>query len=133
MVYLSPVGLASTALTADRLSVLVSIREAIGRVRTEYPSTVSASVSYSYSTPVLSTSTVFVPVTATVNISVPGYGNSIRPLVFTERFNVAFQGQSAVPTSVTIASVGTSQGVSSLLRLGAIYSVDDSITITIAS
>lgn len=93
----------------------------------------SASVIYSYSTPVLSTSTVFVPIIATVNISVPGYGNSIRPLVFTERFNVAFQGQSAVPTSVTIASVGTSQGVSSLSRHGAAYSIDDSITITIAS
>lgn len=132
MVYLSPVGLSTTALTANQLSVLVSIREAIGRIKPEWPSSVSASVSYSYGTPVLSTSTVFVPVIATVNVSVPGLGNSVKPLVFTERFNVAFQGQTAVPTSVTIASVGTSQGVSSASKRGAVYSIDDSITVTIA-
>lgn len=132
MVYLSPVGLSATALTANQLSTLVSIRETIGRIRPEWPSAIAVSVSYSYNTPVLSTSTVFIPVVATVTISVPSFGNSVKPLVFTERFNVAFQGQTAVPTSVTIASVGISQGVSSMTRRGAVYSIDDSITITIA-
>lgn len=132
MVYLSPVGLSTTALTANQLSAMISLREWIGRVAPAYPSGVFASASYSYGTPTLSSTTVFVPIVATVNITVPGPGNTVKPLVFIERFNVAFQGQTAVPSSVTIASVGLSQGVDSASRRGVLYAIDDSVTITIA-
>lgn len=75
--------------------------------------------------------TVFVPVTARISIVVGG-GCNAKTQLFTEQFYVAFQGQTAVPTAVTITSVGRLQG-GSCVKCGRAYaySVNDSLTISI--
>ena len=131
MIRLSPVGLATTPV-ANQLSVLVTLREKLCR-----PFCITSSVQplstleYSTGTPVLNGSTVFIPVTARLSI-VTGSGCNAKTQLFTEQFYVAFQGQSAVPTAVTISSIGEVQG-GSCVQCGCAhaYTVNDSLTITI--
>lgn len=131
MLRLSPVGLAA-APVANQLSVLATFREKLC-----HPFCIDSSVQplatleYTTGTPVLNGTTVFVPVTARLSI-VTGCGCKAKTQLFTEQFNVAFQGQTAVPTAVTITSVGRIQG-GTCVRCGCAYaySVNDSLTITI--
>lgn len=131
MLRLSPVGLAA-APVANQLSVLATFREKLC-----HPFCIDSSVQplatleYTTGTPVLNGTTVFVPVTARLSI-VTGCGCKAKTQLFTEQFNVAFQGQTAVPTAVTIASVGRIQG-GTCVRCGCAYaySVNDSLTMTI--
>ena len=131
MVRLSPVGLAA-APVANQLSVLATFREKLCQ-----PFCIDSSVQplatlqYSTGTPVLNGTTVFVPVTARLS-AVAGSGCKAKTQLFTEQFYVAFQGQTAVPTSVTITSVGRVQG-GACVQCGCAYaySVNDSLTITI--
>ena len=131
MVRLSPVGLAA-APVANQLSVLATFREKLC-----HPFCIDSSVQplatlvYSTDTPVLNGTTVFVPVTARITI-VTGSGCNAKTQLFTEQFYVAFQGQTAVPTSVTITSVGRVQGGANVqCGCAYAYSINDSLTVTI--
>lgn len=131
MVRLSPVGLAA-APVANQLSVLATFREKLC-----HPFCIDSSVQplatlvYSTSTPVLNGTTVFVPVTARITV-VTGSGCNAKTQLFTEQFYVAFQGQTAVPTSVTITSVGRVQGGANVqCGCAYAYSINDSLTVTI--
>lgn len=132
MVRLSPVGLAA-APVANQLSVLATYKEKLC-----HPFCITSSVQplatleYTTGTPSLNGTTVFVPVTARLTI-VTGSGCNAKTQLFTEQFYVAFQGQTALPTSVTVTSVGRLQG-GSCVKCGCAYSysINDSLTITIA-
>lgn len=132
MLRLSPVGLAA-APVANQLSVLATFREKLCQ-----PFCIDSSVQplatvvYSTGTPVLNGTTVFVPVTARITVVTQGCGCNAKMQLFTEQFYVSFQGQTAVPTAVTIASVGRVQG-GACVQCGHAYaySINDSLTITI--
>lgn len=133
MVTLSPVGLAA-APVANQLAVLATFKERLCR-----PFCIDSSlqpqvtVNYTAGTPVLNGTTVFVPVTAVVTVVTPGCGCRAATQLFTEYFVAAFQGQTAVPTSVTITSVGRRQGGSDVQCGRAhTYTLNDSLTIVIA-
>lgn len=131
MLRLSPVGLAA-APVANQLSLLATFREKLC-----CPFCIDSSVQplatleYTTGTPVLNGTTVFVPITARLSV-ITGSRCKAKTQLFTEQFNVAFQGQTAVPTAVTITSVGRIQG-GACVQCGSAYaySVNDSLTITI--
>ena len=133
MIRLSPVGLAA-APVANQLSALITFREKLCQ-----PFCIDSSiqplvtVEYSTGTPVLNGTTVFVPVTTRLTVITQGCGCNAKTQLFTEQFYVAFQGQTAVPTAVTIQSVGRLQG-GACISCGRAYaySVNDSVIITIA-
>lgn len=133
MVRISPVGLA-TAPVANQLSILATYREKLCHpycITSSVQQT--ATVEYSSGTPVLNGTTVFVPITARVTIVTQGCGCNAKTQLCTENFYVAFQGQTAVPKSVTITSVGRIQGGSCVTcGKASAYSVNDSLTIAIA-
>lgn len=129
-VTLSPVGLATTALTANQLSVMASYRE---KLRKSVCSCMAATsnlpvtIQYSYSTPILTGTTVVVPITATIIIPWYNCGCNNQQTI-TEQFDVAFQGQTALPASVNINSVGRvvrAQGQCAL--------INDSITVELVA
>ena len=131
-VELSPVGL-STAPVANRLSLLATFREKLCRFVCENSTNQpDAFVTYTNETPTLNDTTVFIPIVARVTIVSPGCGCQAIPQVFTERFMVAFQDYTALPTAVTITSGGTIQGLTNI-RCGKsnCYAIYDSIAITI--
>ena len=131
MVRLSPVGLAA-APVANQVSLLATYKEKLC-----CPFCIDSSVQplatldYTTGTPVLNGTTVFVPVTARITV-VTGSGCKAKTQLFTEQFYVAFQGQTGLPTSVTVNSVGRIQG-GSCVKCGCAYaySINDSLTITI--
>ena len=132
MIRLSPVGLAA-APVANQLSVLITFREKLC-----HPFCIDSSiqplatVEYSTGTPILNGTTVFVPVTARLTVVTQGCGCNAKTQLFTEQFYIAFQGQTAVPTAVTIESVGRLQGGANVTCGKAYaYSVNDSVTVTI--
>lgn len=133
MLRISPVGLAA-APVANQLSVLATFREKLCQPFCIDSSVQpSAALEYSAGTPILNGTTVFVPITARLTVVTPGCGCKAKTQLFTEQFYVAFQGRTAIPTSVTITSVGRLQG-GSCVKCGCAhaYSVNDSLTITIA-
>lgn len=132
MIRISPVGLAA-APVANQLSVLATFREKLCQPFCIDSSVQPlATVEYSSGTPILNGTTVFIPVTARITVVTQGCGCNAKTQLFTEQFYVAFQGQTAVPTSVVIASVGRVQGGACVTCGKAYaYSVNDSLTITI--
>lgn len=136
-VYLSPVGL-SAALIANQLSVLVTFKERLCQaICANSGNKPSATVTYTAGQPTLQGSTVFVPITAAVQILSPNPKCcKATPQMFTENFVVAFQGRTTLPTSEpVIASLGTEQGVSCIDKYGLAhgYNINDSITVTIGA
>lgn len=132
MIRISPVGLAG-APVANQLNILATFREKLCQ-----PFCIDSSVQplatvvYSTGTPVLNGTTVFVPVTARITIVTPGCGCNAKTQLFTEQFYVAFQGRTALPTAVTITSVGRIQGGSCVTCGNAYaYSVNDSLIIAL--
>lgn len=131
MVRLSPVGLAA-APVANQLSVLVTYREKLCR-----PFCIDSSIQplatvvYTTGQAVLNDTTVFIPITARITV-VTGCGCNAKTQLFTEQFYVAFVGQTALPTSVTLTSVGRLQN-GSCVKCGKAfaYSINDSLTVTI--
>ena len=131
MIRLSPVGLAATPV-ANQVSLLATFREKLC-----HPFCIDSSIQplatlqYSTGTPILNGTTVFVPVTARLTV-VTGSGCNAKTQLFTEQFYVAFQGQTAVPTAVTITSVGRVQGGANVqCGCAYAYSVNDSLTVAI--
>ena len=131
MVRLSPVGLAA-APVANQLSVLVTYREKLCR-----PFCIDSSIQplatvvYTTGQAVLNDTTVFIPITARITV-VTGCGCNAKTQLFTEQFYVAFVGQTTLPTSVTLTSVGRLQN-GSCVKCGKAfaYSINDSLTVTI--
>ena len=131
MVRLSLVGLAAASV-ANQVSLLATYKEKLC-----CPFCIDSSVQplatldYTTGTPVLNGTTVFVPVTARITV-VTGSGCKAKTQLFTEQFYVAFQGQTGLPTSVTVNSVGRIQG-GSCVKCGCAYaySINDSLTVTI--
>lgn len=132
MVYISPVGLA-TAPAANSVSFLATFKEKLCRYICENSTNQpEAFVTYKNETPILNGSTVFVPVVATITIVTPGCGCAVTTQVITERFMVAFQGQTAVPTAVTITSEGVTQGLFKIVcGKSNCYAINDSLAVTI--
>lgn len=132
-VYVSPVGLAG-APVANQLSAMVTIKEklcnAICANDTTQP---DGYVTYTAGTATLIGTTVFVPITASLLILSPTNCCKAVPQKSTQTFVVAFQGRTALPTSVTITSVGTDRSVA-CVKQGKAYSyvINDSITVTLA-
>lgn len=132
MVYLSPVGL-STAPVANRLSLLATFKERLCRsicaTSTNQP---ESFVQYTTGTPTLNETTLFIPVIATITIVTPGCNCAATTQVITERFMVAFQDQTAIPTSVTITQEGKIQELTNIVCGKSKYlAIDSSIAITI--
>lgn len=134
MLRISPVGLAATALTANQVSLLAVITEKLARpICTNSTIQPQVSVSYTTGTPVFNGTTVFIPVQATVSIITQGCNNRANTQLFTETFDIAFQGQTVVPTSVTLTSVGRNiEGTNVRCGRAYTYTIYDSITVTIA-
>lgn len=133
MIYISPVGLAAAAV-ANQLPLLVNYKEKLCRaIYVNSTAQPQVTIVYTHGTPTLNGSTVFVPITAVITIVTPGCGCKATTQLFTEKFVAAFQGQTAVPTTITITTVGRKQELSNL-TCGRAHSVtiDDSITVTIA-
>lgn len=131
-VTISPVGLAA-APVANQLSALATYKEKLCQPFC-VDSTVQpqATVVYTTGTPVLNGTTVFVPVKAVITVVTRGCGCNARTQLFTETFDVAFQGRTALPTSVTLTSVGRMMG-GACVRCGKAfgYKIDDSIVVTL--
>lgn len=134
MVRISPVGLAA-APVANQLAILATFREKLCRSNwfcIDSSTQPFANVEYVTGTPILNGTTVFVPVTARIIITIPGCPCNAKTQVETEQFYVAFQGQTALPTNVVIESVGRIQNGSSVYcGKASAYSINDSLTITI--
>jgi hypothetical protein len=133
MIRISPTGLSAVPV-ANQLAVLVTFREKLCR-----PFCIDSSVQplatieYSTGTPVLNGTTVFVPITARITIVTPGCGCNAKTQLCTENFYAAFQGQTTLPTAVTITSVGRIQGGSCVsCGKASAYSINDSLQITLS-
>lgn len=127
----SPVGLAA-APVANQVSQMVTFKERLCRPYC-VDSTVQpqATVEYSLGVAKLVGTTVFVPVTATVSIVVPGCnGSAARTHIYTETFDVAFQGRTALPASVSLTSLGRTFGPAAV-KCGCAYAykINDSIVV----
>lgn len=131
---ISPVALATTALVANQVSLQVAYVEKLIRPYcVNSSSEPSYSIVYTTGTPKLVQSTVFVPVQAKITLVSPNKCRDANIQVVTENFMVAFQGQTAVPTSVMIASVGRISNPSAVKCCTASeITIHDSLTATIA-
>lgn len=134
-VTVSPVGLAA-APVANVAAIMATYKEKLCRPYcTDSTIQPQVSVVYTTGTARLNESTVFVPVRATITIVTQDNrcGCNAHTQLFTENFVVAFQGQTALPTSVTLANVGR-DAFGSNVACGRAYSytINDSITITLA-
>lgn len=132
---ISPVGL-SGAPVANQLSVLLSFREKLCKpVCVANNTQPDATVKYEVGTPTLEGTTVFVPITASIQIVSPSGCCQAITQVCTERFTVAFQGNTTLPTTTpVITSVGTSQGISCVSNgVARCYTINDSVTISIGA
>ena len=132
MVTLSPVGLA-TAPVANSVSFLATLKEKLCRsVCSNSSNLPQAVVSLKNETPMINGNTVFVPIVATITLVTPGCGCNANTQVINERFMVAFQGQTAIPTAVTVTSEGIEQ---SLIKIvcgrSNCYAINQSIAVTI--
>lgn len=133
--YLSPVGLAAAPVN-NQLSVMATYRERLCKpCCAANVLAIQPGVTYTYGTPVLVDGTVFVPITA--QITVPNSVNccNATPQTYTESFEVAFQGQTALPASVNINSVGRIQKPTCIDKNGRAreYVVYDSLTIALVA
>lgn len=136
----SPTGLSTTALVANQVSILATFSERLNRPfcvnSTVQP---QATLTYRYETPYLNGTTVFVPIVVTISIIAPTCGrngNAMRaqPMIYSERMVAAFQGQTALPTAVTITSVGRMQKANDVVCGKArVLDIYDSLTIALTT
>lgn len=134
-VYISPVGLAA-APVANTLSALATYKERLcWKFSTNSTIQPSVAVVYTTGTPRFNGTTAFVPITAQITITTQSNSCGCNPhvQVFTENFEVAFQGQTGVPTAVAVTVVGRDQFASCVNQCGFAsgYTINDSLTITI--
>lgn len=130
MISVISAGLGAAAVV-NELALLVNIKERLCRVpycKRCYDTSVQLTTEYSAGTPVLKDSSVFVPITAIVSAITSGTCNRANTQTFKETFVVTFQGQTALPSSVTIENLGSIQDSD---RCEA--SISDSITVTLVA
>lgn len=133
-VTVSPVGLA-TAQVVNVANIMATYKEKLCRPYC-IDSTIQPQVSvvYTTGTPRLNGSTIFIPVRATITIVTQDNrcGCNAHTQLFTETFVVAFQGQTALPTSIILDNVGR-DAFGSNVNCGRAcsYTINDSIAITI--
>lgn len=129
MISVISAGLGAAAVV-NELALLVNIKERLCRVPycKRCDTSVQLNTEYSAGTPVLKDSSVFVPITAIVSAITSGTCNRANTQTFRETFVVVFQGQTALPSSVTIENLGSIQDSD---RCEA--SISDSITITLVA
>ena len=124
-VVISPVGLAA-APVANVANIMATFKEKLCR---------AYCVDSTIGTARLIESTVFIPIQAVITIvtQTECCGCNAHTQLFTENFVVAFQGQTAVPTTITVANIGR-DAFGSNIHCGKAYSytINDSLTITIA-
>lgn len=134
MYTLSPVGLAA-ATVPNQVSFLATFKEKLCRPFC-VNSTVQPiySVKYTLGNPVLVGTTVFVKVKAVISIVTQNARCTATTHLYTEVFDVAFQGRTALPDSVTITSLGTT-GEGSCVKCGKSYSytINDSLVVALTS
>ena len=134
-VTISPVGLAA-APVANTLSFMATYKEKLCRPFC-VDSTIQPQVSvvYTTGTPRLVGTTVFIPIKAVITVVTQNNrcGCNAHTQLFTESFVVAFQGQTSVPTTVTLTQVGRDQ-FGSNINCGCAfsYTINDSLTLSIA-
>lgn len=132
MITISPVGL-SAASVNDVLPILVTIQEKLCKfICVNSLNQPKVTITYTYDTPTLNGTTVFIPITATIVIVYPGCGSKTQ--MIREKFTVAFQGQTAIPTSVVITSEGINQTYTKQIcgKCNTIV-LDNSITVAITA
>lgn len=133
-VTISPVGLAA-APVANELAFMATYKEKLCRpFCTDSTIQPQVSVVYTTGTPRLVDTTVFVPVKAVITV-VTQYSNcgcNAHTQLFTENFVIAFQGQTALPTAVTLTNVGR-DAFGSDVKCGCAhsYTINDSLTLAI--
>lgn len=134
-VTISPVGLAAAPIN-NVAAVMATYKEKLCRPYcTDSTIQPQLSIVYTIGTAKLNETTVFVPITATITIvtQTNRCGCNAHTQLFTENFVVAFQGQTALPTSTTLANIGR-DAFGTNVNCGRAYSytINDSITVTIA-
>lgn len=133
-VTISPVGLAA-APVANELSFMATYKEKLCRPFC-VDSTIQPQVSvvYTTGTPRLVETTVFVPVKSVITVVTQNNpcGCNAHTQLFTENFVIAFQGQTAVPTTVTLTQVGRDQ-FGSNVNCGCAHTltINDSLSLSI--
>lgn len=135
-VTISPVGLAA-APVANELSFMATYKEKLCRPFC-VDSTIQPQVSvvYTTGTPRLVDTTVFVPVKAVITVVTQNSpcGCNAHTQLFTENFVIAFQGQTAVPTTVTLTQEGRDQFGSNInCGCAHTYTINDSLRLSIAA
>lgn len=92
-----------------------------------------ATVTYRNETPVLNGTTVFVSIVATITITTPNACKcQAETQVINERFVVAFQGRTTLPTSVTINQLGMTQGLIKIVcGKSNCYAINSSLSVSI--
>ena len=133
-VTISPVGLAA-APVANTLSFMATYKEKMCRPFC-VDSTIQPQVSvvYTTGTPRLVDTTVFVPIKAVITIVTQNSkcGCNAHTQLFTEDFIIAFQGQTAVPTAVTLTQLGRDQfGSNVSCGCAHTYTINDSLSLSI--
>lgn len=133
-VTISPVGLAA-APVANTLAFMATYKEKLCHPFC-IDSTIQPQVSvvYTTGTPRLNDTTVFVPINAVITVVTQRNkcGCNAHTQLFTEDFVVAFQGQTALPTSVTLTNVGRDQFGSNVnCGCAHAYTINDSLTVEI--
>lgn len=134
-VTISPVGL--TAAPVNNVAAVMATYKEKLCIPYCVESTIQPQVSVVYTTGTsrLKDTTVFIPITATITIvsQINKCGCNAHTQLFTENFVVAFQGQTALPTTITFDNIGR-DAYGSNVNCGKAYSytINDSITITIA-
>lgn len=133
MVSLSPVGL-SAAPVANQLSVLAVYKERLCKSYCVGSSVQpQIAVVYTNEPPELIGGVVFVPIVAVITVVSPNCSCKANTQLFTERYKVAFTGQTAVPATVTITSNGRTQSPYNVMcGRSSCCEISDSITVSIA-
>ena len=133
-VTISPVGLAA-APVANTAAFMATYKERLCRPFC-IDSTIQPQVSvvYTTGTPRLIDTTVFIPVQAVITIvsTQNKCGCNASTRLITEDFVIAFQGQTALPTAVTLTNVGRDQyGSDVSCGCAHTYTINDSLTLAI--
>lgn len=134
-VIISPVGLA--AAPVDNVATfMATYKEKLCKSYcTDSTIQPQISIVYTVGTAKLVDSTVFVPIRATITIVTQDTkcGCNAHTQLFTENFTIAFQGRTALPTSVTLANLGRdSYGSNVYCGRAFSYTINDSLTVTLA-
>lgn len=133
-VTISPVGLAAAPVN-NVAAIMATYKEKLCRPYcTDSTIQPQVSIVYTTGTAKLNESTVFVPIRATITIVTQDNkcGCNAHTQLFIENFVVAFQGQTALPTSITLANVGRDMFGSNVnCGRAYTYTINDSITVTL--